>query len=145
MVLGNEAEFIAKLPDKNTPLFAAERGCWPVPGWEPYYKQRFKHRFNYLNSGLYYCPAKWFIDTVEEFPVDFGDDDQKYFTGIHLFEDRGITLDSCFDVFQCYSFVEDSDYGYENNRLQNLHTLAQPVFIHFNGRTDMTKILNMIK
>lgn len=132
---------------------SAERGCWPVPFWEIHYPEKFDHRYNYLNSGLYYSPSELFINLIESYMPAYEDDDQQFLTKVFLFDnlDR-IVLDNNCEVFQSYSFIEEGDYKYVldpnprlSPRLNNLKTGTFPTIVHGNGRSDMTKVLELLK
>jgi len=81
---------------------------------------------------------------IEANPPLYIDDDQLYFSLEWLKNQSIALLDYDCEVFQAYSFIADDDFGYENKRLQNLKTKSQPVLIHSNGRTDNTKILDLL-
>jgi hypothetical protein len=51
--------------------------------------------------------------------------------------------DGCI-LFQCYSHIADDDFEYDYGRLKNLKTKTFPIFIHGNGRTDMSKIKELL-
>jgi ubiquinone biosynthesis protein COQ9 len=65
------------------------------------------------------------------------DNDQIWYT------DRAAGKSVLIDVqcvnFQSIAFEEDGDFSFVYDRLQNNVTGTMPLFIHGNGRTDMTK------
>ncbi len=71
-------------------------------------------------------------------------DDQWYFSMQYLFGRWPINLDNNCDVFQCYSFIEDGDYTVAEKRVLNNKTGTMPLFFHGNGKTDMTKINELL-
>jgi hypothetical protein len=149
VVLGTLQEAYEKLEANygtDKLVASAERGCWPRQDWEKNYVDRFDHRFNYLNSGLYYSPSELFINLVESYMPAYEDDDQKYLTEIFLFDnlDR-VVLDNNCEVFQSYSFIDPDDYAYSGTRLHNLKTGTEAPLVHGNGRQDMTKVLELLK
>lgn len=142
IVLGTPEEFKSKLP-KIDIVCSAERGCWPDGTLEKYYPKVFKHRFNYLNSGCYYAKSEAFINLMEGNMPQYETDDQLWFTHQFLFnENSGIMLDNKQSIFNSHSFIDEGEYGYENNRIQILGN--QPIFIHSNGRTIDEKLNEMI-
>lgn len=142
IVLGKPEEFKSKLP-KSDIVCSAERGCWPDGTLEKYYPKVFKHRFNYLNSGCYYAKSEAFINLMEGNMPQYETDDQLWFTHQFLFnENSGIMLDNKQSIFNSHSFIDEGEYGYENNRIQILGN--QPIFIHSNGRTIDEKLNEMI-
>lgn len=145
LVLGSPEEFEGKLPNKDCILFNSERGCWPPPvqEFEHLYK-KFDHGFSFLNSGVYYAPSKLFIEVFEAAPPQYKSDDQWWASMLYLFGRHNILLDSNCDVFQCYSFIQDGDYSYGDTRILNNKTGTMPLWFHGNGKTDMSKILELI-
>jgi hypothetical protein len=126
-------------------VFSAERGCWPIPEHNVHYKPILDHGFNYLNSGLYYSPKDKFLSVMSKNPPQYADDDQLYFTTEYLFNDnKDIVLDQNCEVFQSYSFIEDDDYWYGNTYVRNLKTGTMPCIFHGNGKSDMTKLYELI-
>lgn len=146
VVLGTPDEFESKLNDKDKMLFNAERNVWPPPvkEFEHLYKT-YEHGFNFLNSGVYYSPSKLFIDIMESAMPEFKSDDQWYFSMQYLFGRWGIELDNNCEVFQCYSFFKEDDFGYGNHRLDTLKTGTEPIFIHANGGGGMPLIHELLK
>jgi len=144
VVLGTEEEFAKKVRGLDGPLFSTERGCWPDEKLRDNYPTQYDHGFNFLNSGLYYYQADQFIEMVEVGQPTYVMDDQRWFTRLYLLE-RNIILDNNCEVLQCYSFIQEDDFGYDNNRLKNLKTGTQPIFVHGNGRTDLTKVYELLK
>lgn len=149
--LAGESEFRRKIRGyKNKILMSAERGLWP-PILHPFRKlyNRFPHRFDYINSGLYYAESKDFISIVEQYPP-FNEIDDQYWISILwlLYDDNSevenpIAMDNNQRVFNSHSFIDDGEYTYENNRVQILGN--EPTFIHFNGRTVDEKFNQLIK
>lgn len=136
VVLGDPEEFLMK---KNAHfvsgiVFNAERGCWPPPvqHFEYMYK-RHGHGFNFLNSGVYYAPAKLFKEIFESNPPEFTTDDQWLYSMIYLFGRWPVVLDADQALFNCHSFRQDGEYSYNDKRIQINGN--QPIFIHSNGGT----------
>ncbi len=129
-------------------LLSSERGCWPIPDWEPLYTNRFEHGYNYVNSGLYYAKSKAFIDLMKFDMPDYATDDQMWFSKHFLMEGVMMQLDNNCEVFQSYSFIGDDDYFYNEPTvgcgLYNRKTNTFPIFAHGNGKTDMTKLYELI-
>jgi hypothetical protein len=121
-------------------LVSCEKACWPDSSLADKYPEYWSE-WKYVNSGTYYAPSDIFIKVFESSPPEYHEDDQLWLTNRFLNQSReDIKTDTNCMLFQSYSHIADDDFGYENNRLQNLKTLTQPIFIHGNGRTDMTLI-----
>jgi hypothetical protein len=143
IALSTPQEVIEKIKDRTKMLISVEKNCWPKSELASQYPKT-DSEWKYINSGSYYSPSKLFIDMVEANPPLYIDDDQLYFSLEWLKNQSIALLDYDCEVFQAYSFIADDDFGYENKRLQNLKTKSQPVLIHSNGRTDNTKILDLL-
>ncbi len=143
VVLGGVSEFREKLPNVDI-LCSSERGCWPVPEWEKYYPYpRHEHRFNYLNSGLYYAKSAAFIELFELTQPSYDTDDQKWFTEEYLFNElSGIVLDTDQVVFNSHSFIDEGEYGYNGGRVQIMGN--EPIWVHSNGRTVDEKLEELL-
>jgi hypothetical protein len=125
---------------ENKMLVSCEKACWPDSSLADKYSE-YGSEWKYVNSGLYYAPKDVFIKVFERSPPEYHNDDQLWLTNMFLNQSGDdIKTDTNCMLFQSYSHIADDDFGYENNRLQNLKTLTQPIFIHGNGRTDMTLI-----
>jgi hypothetical protein len=143
IALSTPQEVIEKIKDRTKMLISVEKNCWPKSELASQYPKT-DSEWKYINSGSYYSPSKLFIDMVEANPPLYIDDDQLYFSLEWLKNQSIALLDYDCEVFQAYSFIADDDFGYENKRLQNLKTKSQPVLIHSNGKTDDTKILDLL-
>ena len=143
IALSSPQEVLEKIKDRTKMLISVEKNCWPKSELASKYPKT-DSEWKYINSGSYYSPSKLFIDMIESYPPLYIDDDQLYLTNEFLNNPDDKVLDYDCEVFQAYSFIADDDFGYENKRLQNLKTKSQPVLIHFNGRTDNTKILDLL-
>jgi hypothetical protein len=146
VVLGTMDEAISKIEDKSKIVVGAERGLWP-PDLQVHDSkfEHFDHGFNYVNSGLYFAPKEVFIGYFEVNKPEYSTDDQKWLTETYLNQKNdNIVLDNNCNVFQNYSFLKDNDYDYGFTRLINKNTDTQPVFVHGNGRTDLTKVYELI-
>jgi hypothetical protein len=143
IALSTPQEVIEKIKDRTKMLISVEKNCWPNSELASQYPKT-DSEWKYINSGSYYSPSNLFIDMIEDNPPLYVDDDQLYFSLEWLKNQSIALLDYDCEVFQAYSFIADDDFGYENKRLQNLKTKSQPVLIHSNGRTDNTKILDLL-
>jgi hypothetical protein len=143
IALSSPQEVLEKIKDRTKMLISVEKNCWPNSELASQYPKT-DSEWKYINSGSYYSPSKLFIDMIESYPPLYIDDDQLYLTNEFLNNPDDKVLDYDCEVFQAYSFIADDDFGYENKRLQNLKTKSQPILIHSNGRTDNTKILDLL-
>jgi hypothetical protein len=146
VALGTPEEFERKLEHPDKMLLSAERGCWPptMQQYEKYYEPLEAHGWNYVNSGLYYSPAKVFMAMMERNMPKYETDDQEWMGMNFLFNDEAeILLDREQKIFNSHSFIREGDYTYENGRLQVNGNM--PLFAHKNGRTIDEKLDALIK
>jgi hypothetical protein len=112
--------------------------------YEKYYEPLEAHGWNYVNSGLYYSPAKVFMAMMERNMPKYETDDQEWMGMNFLFNDEAeILLDREQKIFNSHSFIREGDYTYENGRLQVNGNM--PLFAHKNGRTIDEKLDALIK
>ena len=140
VVLGSPEEFNENLRIIPSIVVSCEKACWPVAELAVSYPSRDVGEWKYINSGLYYSDSNSFIKLFESSPPSYEDDDQEWFTRSYLRNDYHIIRDFNCILFQSYSHIADDDFAYRNGRLINLKTNTTPIFIHGNGRTDMTLI-----
>jgi hypothetical protein len=122
-------------------VFSTEKNCWPDPTLANSYPEN-ESLYKYLNSGSYMAPIEKFLNLLKEYSVGYADDDQLFFTNVFL--KGNITLDYNCEIFQCYSFIAEGEFEYKSGRLINKNTGTEPSIIHGNGRTDMTKIIDLL-
>lgn len=125
-----------EIPDSI--LFSTEKHKWPDVN-APYPKT--SDVWAYLNSGCYSAPIDKFIELTEGYPINYEDDDQRYFTQIYL--DGCIELDKKCAVFQSYAFEAPGDFTVDP--FKNIITGSNPAIIHFNGKCHNQHIYNMVK
>jgi hypothetical protein len=140
---GYDTLFLRPITDiGNQILFSAEKACWPDAG-APYPPST--NTWRYLNSGVYCGPVKKFLELISHCPINFADDDQRYFTNIFLKSGK-IHLDTGCSLFQSYSFVDEGEYSIEDiNQLKNNKTGSYPAIVHFNGKTAAPDIYKMVE
>jgi len=143
VALSTPQEVIEKIKDRSKMLVSVEKNCWPDSKLSTEYPDT-DSEWKYINSGTYYAPRDVFMELIEKNPPLYSDDDQLWMTNEFLNHKNSFVLDYSCQVFQCYSFISEDDFGYENKRLQNLKTKSEPVFIHGNGKTDLTKIIDLL-
>lgn len=144
VLLGTMEEALSRL-DSGTITFNAEKNCWPDKDLERFYEPVEQGRWSYLNSGAYFAPRDQFLSLFNKDMPDYLTDDQRWATNQYLFNDEAsMAIDRNCDVFQCYSFIAEDDFGYENGRLLNLKTGTSPLIIHGNGTTNMDKVIELI-
>lgn len=124
-------------------LFSCEKHKWPDVD-APYHSEPDPKKWQYLNSGSYVAPIKDFLDLVEANPVQYSDDDQRYFTNLYL-QGKGVKLDTECKLFQSYAFMNEGDFTLTDKELINNITGTRPAVIHFNGKCLEPKIYNMIE
>jgi len=127
-----------KFKKKDYPLIlSSEKGCYPDThkmGMFPV----VNHEWKFLNSGQIYGTKEHFINVYNTNPPKFEDDDQRWYTERYLAMRESIGLDYC-NIFQSVAFEVEGDFTLTYNRLYNNKTHTFPMFIHGNGKTDMSK------
>lgn len=125
-------------------IFSGEKGCWPDPGKAEQYPGN-PSAWRYLNSGSYMAPIQDFLEFVSHYDISDEVDDQRYFTNIFLQNYTGdkIKIDSKCMLFQSIAFEEPRDFELTDS-LRNSKHGTEPLIIHGNGRTNMSKIYNLI-
>src|SRR6478752_3200455 len=124
-------------------IFSTEKNCWPDIDKAKEYPKT-EGPFRYLNSGCYIAPIDVFLQLIDQFPVDYVDDDQRYFTNIYLMTDK-IKLDTDCNIFQSYAFTDHNDLAIEPGKVINKHSQSEPAVIHFNGKCFDPKIYAMLE
>ena len=118
-------------------IVSSEKGCYPDThkmGMFPV----VNHEWKFLNSGQIYGTKEQFINVYNTNPPRFEDDDQRWYTDRYLAMPDKIGLDYC-NIFQSVAFEVEGDFTLTYNRLYNNKTHTFPMFIHGNGKTDMSK------
>lgn len=125
---------------------SGERGLWPptMEKYRPIYTKH-EHGFNYINSGCYYAKSEAFIRLMDFSMPKHESDDQEWMNMAYLnaYIVLKQTIDNAQILFNSHSFIEEGDYGYENNRIQI--NGKEPIFIHSNARTVDPKLDEMLK
>ena len=122
-------------------IVSSEKGCYP----DTYKMGMFpvvKHEWKFLNSGQIYGTKEQFINVYNTNPPRYEDDDQRWYTERFLAMPDKIGLDYC-NIFQSVAFEVEGDFTLTYNRLYNNKTHTFPMFIHGNGKTDMTKFYQL--
>jgi hypothetical protein len=127
-----------KFKKKDYPMIvSSEKGCYPDThkmGMFPV----VNHEWKFLNSGQIYGNKEHFINIYNTNPPSFEDDDQRWYTERFFASPYSIGLDYC-NIFQSVAFEVEGDFTLTYNRLYNNKTHTFPMFIHGNGKTDMSK------
>lgn len=118
-------------------IISSEKGCYPDSNNRGKFPT-VPHEWKYLNSGQIYGRREDFMKLFEQNPVRFEDDDQRWYTDRFLERRSSISLDYC-NIFQSVAFEVEGDFTLTYNRLYNNKTHTFPMFIHGNGKTDMSK------
>lgn len=127
-------------------VFNAEKGCYPVSDYRPYFQNTTEWQF--LNSGMYYGYAKDIAKMLHlatsmmegnaerQHPVRW--DDQAACNLLFIASTLKMKMDNNCKHLQCYSFIADDDFDYIPSALYNRKTLSFPSVLHGNGGTDMS-------
>lgn len=124
-------------------VFSTEKNCWPDVDKAKEYPESYSP-FRYLNSGAYIAPIDEYLALTDQFPVDYADDDQRYFTNIYL-KSGEIKLDTNCRLFQSYAFTDQTDLTVLTDTVINNHSCTEPAVIHFNGKCFDPKIYSMLE
>jgi hypothetical protein len=145
VVLSTMQEALNKLPRISGITFNAEHMCWPYTEWSTEYP-KIDSYWKYLNGGAAFVEKNAFIKMFEAHPIKDIDNDQEVLGRIYLDHrnEFDMHLDTNCDVFQSIAFEKPNEFSYNDQRLINNITKTIPVIIHGNGRTDMTKIYNLL-
>lgn len=143
LILSTPQEVEEKIQDRSKMLVSTEKGCWPKSDLASEYPL-IKHEWKYVNSGTYYAPREAFMKLFESNPPQYESDDQLWLSLMFLGNRGKINLDYDCEVFQCHSFVAEDDYEYKDGRVYNLKTQSKPSIIHFNGKSDNSKVLELL-
>jgi len=117
---------------------SVEKACFPHPQLAELYPPAPFH-WKYVNGGGWMTTAGYFCRLFEDKSYEQHQNDQLWLTHEFLQHQHEIALDTSCRVFQSIAFEAGGDFTY-GHRLKNNLTGTEPVFIHGNGRTDMTKI-----
>lgn len=146
MALGSIYELLEKIPADIQFFGSAEKACFPKPELAKQYPP-CDTDWKYVNGGGWLAKISFFVRMYEEIPA-FGVNDQLWLAERFLYYQKigeQVALDYDCKIFQTYGFEHEGDFFYnrEAHQLENLKTGEFPVFIHGNGRTDMTKIYEL--
>lgn len=150
---GPEDELYRHVPPAGA-LFSAECWCWPAPELEPLYPPA-PTPYRFLNSGGYLAEIEYLGDYLLAGPdltpdqtggrPDLCREDQTWFTHKFLGDPANCRLDYRCEVFQTLgSGVVTDDrphyvtFDFVTGRVRNKDTGTTPLFVHGNGRADMT-------
>jgi hypothetical protein len=117
-------------------VVSGEKQCFPHPEKSDFFWPG-RSPWKYPNSGQIWGRSQELIDLVETFPWNDADNDQIWYTDRAA--GRSVSIDVQCVNFQSIAFEEPGDFSFVYDRLQNNVTGTMPLFIHGNGRTDMTK------
>lgn len=138
-----EENFLRRLP-KHSGLISTEKACWPDASLASQYP-KCDSDWKYLNSGNYFMPIPMFLDIVQEFPIQYGDDDQLWLTKVFLSHRYPLHLDYNCEIFQSMAFEAEDDFEYSTPYIYNNKTESEPIFFHFNGKTQNEKAYEVLK
>ena len=119
-------------------IFSCEKHKWPDRD-APY--KETEHVWQYLNSGSFAAPVAEYLALTDKYPIDYADDDQRYYTQIFL--QGGIKLDYECKLFQSMAFEEPGDFSL--TPFKNNITNSTPSILHFNGKCHNKALYNMNK
>lgn len=136
---GPPSELAACLEHYGNPalLLAAEANCWPDKARAVEYPLR--------KSYWWFAHSQFVVDLTQPRPWNFGNlpdgaDDQRHLHELVLLNIPGIVLDRDCLVVQsiAFAFPWQDFFEHQDGRIRNKATNSLPLFIHGNGKTDMS-------
>jgi len=145
VVLGTMDEALSKVFNMECILFGSEINAWPYEQWAYLYPES-NSRYKYLNGGLAFVCVKEFINMFEDNPITSESNDQVILAKTFLINRREyqMFLDTNCDVFQNLCMTTWNDFDFIDGRIINKETGTNPVFCHFNGKHDGSKIIELL-
>lgn len=122
-------------------IISCEKACFPHPELAEQYPPA-PYDWKYVNGGGWMTTCGFFCKLYEDGTYEKHKNDQLWLTHEFLNDKKEIILDDWCEIFQSIAFEEEGDFTY-GNQLINNKTNTAPIFIHGNGRTDMTRIWNL--
>lgn len=125
-------------------LGSAEKACFPHPELAVEYPT-CETDWKYVNGGGWLSSIAHFIRMYEA-NSSKGINDQLWLAQRFIASHRAfepVYLDYACEIFQTIGFEGPEDFGYADGkpgRLVNFKTQSLPIFMHGNGRTDMSKV-----
>ena len=122
-------------------LMSGETNCWPPFGPSPEDYPSAPTRYRYVNSGGYIGRIDYLIQVMTEFDVAGMPDyqsDQHLWADVYVSGKTEMKLDHYCQIFQCL-WDADGDLTY-GEKIYNHLTGSHPGIFHGNGRTDMTRV-----
>ena len=123
-------------PFSDDIMISGEKQCFPHPEKAEFFLPG-RSPWKFPNSGQIWGRSQPVLDLVDVFEWNDADNDQIWYTDRAA--GRSVSIDVQCVNFQSIAFEEDGDFSFVYDRLQNNVTGTMPLFIHGNGRTDMTK------
>lgn len=122
-------------------VFSAEKACYPDTSLAAQYPPG-KSEWMYVNGGGFWTTCGAFAQLYED-THQSAMNDQLWLS--HLFLSLGTGLDDGCKLFQTIAFESEDDFEYSpRGYLYNRKTKTYPTFIHGNGRTDMSRIYQLM-
>jgi hypothetical protein len=125
-------------------LLAGEINCYPHPEKASRYPEaEKKSRWCHVNGGGILTSLEFFADVVVPFHDNGGfENDQIMFTELYLTGNSLVKVDSLCEVFQTLYLTNPNEDFLVTTKgaLFNREMETRPVFVHGNGRCDMTWI-----
>lgn len=131
-------------------LISVEKACFPNDIRDKYHRienyPESPTAWKYINGGGCIFDIEYFKELCNKHP--FNNDrmmDPDWLAELFLSHPDQIKLDNQCEIFQClaHSNPEDEWIKDIDNRIQNVATKTNPIFIHGNGRTDMQWVRNI--
>ena len=147
VVVAGMSEVLEKYKDHTKAVFSTEKQCFPNIGQEKYFTE-IQGEWKYINAGGSLFPIDVFIDFFVYCPMGTTNVQEWCINNYGVNNQNGLlTLDNNCQIFQTIAFAYDKELIQIEDRLLNTVTGSLPIFLHGNGRTDMTlpnNILNTI-
>lgn len=144
IALAGMDEILFKLPECEF-YGGGERGCWPDHSLTDLFPN-LDMPYKYPCGGTWYAKTDWLIDMWEKYPNLDQKYDQHWLQCVFLEsvkEGRDVRIDHLAEIFQSIMLESVENLPIEGGRVTNLYKV-QPVIIHGNGKTDMTRYYEIL-
>lgn len=138
-------------PLQSMLIYSVEKACWPLPQILPLYPE-CPTPWKFLNGGNWSGPRELVMEfhrkyiTPYIFRADIDGQSQQSIGFLKALQDGfPIRLDYSCVYYQSMAFEHDEDFTYTDTEVINNITGTRPAVIHYNGRTDPAKGIQLYK
>ena len=138
-------------PLQSMLIYSVEKACWPLQQIAPLFEDR-PAPWKFLNGGNWCGPKELAIEFYEKYVIphifhESNDCQSQQAIGYLLAIQHGfpIRLDYNCKYFQSMAFEDAGDFTYTDTRVKNNWTNSLPAVLHYNGRTNPTRGIQLYK